>query len=227
MSENAYKKEYILAPSILAADFKYLGEQIHMTEEWGAKYLHFDVMDGTFVHNISLGIPILQSVETGTNQVLDVHLMIREPIRYVEAFEEAGADILTVHYEACQDVHNTLRTIRECGVKASLSICPETPVRAVEPYLEQIDMLLVMGVSPGFGAQPFLPETLGKIREARALIDASGLPIDLQVDGGIHLSNLRDVLDAGANVIVSGSAIFNGNPAENTREFMEIINSYG
>ncbi len=227
MYKNGYKKEYILAPSILAADFKFLGEQVHMTEEWGAQYLHFDVMDGTFVHNISLGIPILQSIEEGTNQVLDVHLMIREPIRYVEAFQEAGADILTIHYEACQDVSATLKTIRDCGMKASLSICPETPVAEAVPFLNQIDMLLIMGVSPGFGAQPFLPETLGRIREARALIDAGNLPIDLQVDGGIHLDNLRDVLDAGANVIVSGSAIFNGDTAENTREFMEILRSYG
>ncbi len=227
MSETKTKREYILAPSILAADFKFLGEQIHMTEEWGAQYLHFDVMDGTFVHNISLGIPILQSIEPGTNQVLDVHLMINEPIRYVEAFEEAGADILTVHYEACQDLKGTLKLIRECGMKAGLSICPETPVQAVIPYLDQIDMLLIMGVSPGFGSQPYLPGTTERIREAYALIDAKDLPVDIEVDGGVHLSNLREVLDAGANVIVAGSAIFKGNPAENTREFMEILQSYG
>ncbi len=227
MSETKTKREYILAPSILAADFKFLGEQIHMTEEWGAKYLHFDVMDGTFVHNISLGIPILQSIEPGTNQVLDVHLMINEPIRYVEAFEEAGADILTVHYEACQDLESTLKLIRNCGMKVGLSICPETPVQAVIPYLDQIDMLLIMGVSPGFGSQPYFPGTTGRIREARALIDAKDLPVDIEVDGGVHLSNLREVLDAGANVIVAGSAIFKGNPADNTREFMEILQSYG
>ena len=218
--------DYILSPSILSADFKVLGEQMKATEENGATYLHFDVMDGMFVPSISFGMPVLKSIHDATGQVMDAHLMVQEPIRYVEAFKEAGAHIVTVHLEACQDVGATLGKIHDCGMKAGLSICPETPVSAVEPFLPQIEMLLIMSVHPGFGGQKFIPESLDKIREARKRIQEDGYNIDIQVDGGIYLTNVREVLDAGANIIVAGSAVFKGDPGENTKAFMEILRSY-
>lgn len=219
--------KYILAPSVLAADFKVLGEQIMLTEENGAEYLHFDVMDGMFVPSISFGIPVLKSIRSATKQVMDVHLMIQEPIRYAEAFRDAGADILTVHLEACEDILSTIKKIRECNMKAGLSICPETDVKKVEKLLDKIDMLLIMSVHPGFGGQSFIPDSLEKIRTARAMAKEQGLKLDIQVDGGIYHRNVRDVLDAGVNVVVAGSAVFRGNPAENTKKFMEIIKNYG
>ena len=218
--------DYILSPSILSADFKALGGQMKATEENGARYLHFDVMDGMFVPSISFGMPVLKSIHDATGQVMDAHLMVQEPIRYVEAFKEAGAHIVTVHLEACEDVGATLGKIHDCGMKAGLSICPETPVSAVEPFLPQIEMLLIMSVHPGFGGQKFIPESLDKIREARQKIQAGGYNIDIQVDGGIYLTNVREVLDAGANIIVAGSAVFKGDPGENTKAFMEILRSY-
>lgn len=218
--------DYILSPSILSADFKALGGQMKATEENGARYLHFDVMDGMFVPSISFGMPVLKSIHDATGQVMDAHLMVQEPIRYVEAFKEAGAHIVTVHLEACQDVGATLGKIHDCGMKAGLSICPETPVSAVEPFLPQIEMLLIMSVHPGFGGQKFIPESLDKIREARKRIQEGGYNIDIQVDGGIYLTNVREVLDAGANIIVAGSAVFKGDPGENTKAFMEILRSY-
>lgn len=218
--------EYILSPSILSADFKALGEQMKATEENGARYLHFDVMDGMFVPSISFGMPVLKSIHNATDQVMDAHLMVQEPIRYVEAFQEAGAHIVTVHLEACRDVRETLERIHDCGMKAGLSICPETDVDQAEPFLSNIEMLLVMSVHPGFGGQKFIPESLDKIRRARNMIEERNLKVDIQVDGGIYLTNVRDVLDAGANIIVAGSAVFKGDPGDNTKAFMEILNSY-
>lgn len=218
--------EYILAPSILAADFKVLGEQMRLTEENGAKYLHFDVMDGMFVPSISFGMPVLQSIHTATGQVMDAHLMVREPARYIEDFKKAGADIVTVHLEACEDVGATIEKIRACEMKAGLSICPDTPAEEVKPWLSQIDMVLVMSVHPGFGGQKFIPETLEKIRAVRQMVREAELEVDIQVDGGIYISNVREVLDAGANIIVAGSAVFRGDPAQNTKEFMEILKEY-
>lgn len=218
--------KYILAPSILAADFKVLGEQMKLTEDEGAQYLHFDVMDGMFVPSISFGMPVLQSIHNATKQVMDAHLMVQEPIRYIEDFQKAGADIVTVHLEACEDVKATIEKIRQCGMKVGLSICPDTEAEQVEEFLSDIDMLLVMSVHPGFGGQKFIPESLDKIRAVRKMIDDQGLDVDIQVDGGIYLTNVREVLDAGANVIVAGSAVFKGNPGENTRDFMEILREY-
>ena len=216
----------ILAPSILSADFKILGEQLRTTEKAGAQYVHFDVMDGMFVPNISFGIPVLASIRGATKQVMDVHLMIREPIRYVEDFKKAGADIITVHLEACEDVHATLGKIRDAGLRCGLSICPETDVEELAPYLEEIDMALIMSVHPGFGGQSFIPESLEKIRKTRKMAEERGLDLDIQVDGGIGMSNIREVLDAGANVIVIGSGVFKGDAGENTRGYMEIMKSY-
>lgn len=217
--------DYILAPSILSADFKVLGEQMKLTEDNGAKYLHFDVMDGMFVPSISFGMPVLKSIHNATDQVMDAHLMVQEPIRYVEAFKEAGADIVTIHLEACEDVN-----CYNCEIvsveKVGLSYCPETPVSKVEDLLKDIDMLLIMSVHPGFGGQKFIPESLDKIREARKMIIDQGLFVDIQVDGGIYQTNVKEVLDAGANIIVAGSAVFKGDPAENTKAMMEILKTY-
>ena len=217
---------YILAPSILAADFNNLGEEMKKTERNGAQYIHFDVMDGMFVPSISFGMPVLKSIHDTTEQIMDAHLMVQEPIRYIEAFKEAGADIVTIHLEACENVEQTIAKIRECGMKVGLSICPETSEKEVEHLLSKIDLLLVMSVHPGFGGQKFIPESLDKIRAIRKMIEEQGLNVDIQVDGGIYLTNVREVLDAGANIIVAGSALFKGDPAQNTKEFMEILKSY-
>lgn len=217
---------YILAPSILAADFNNLGEEMKKTERNGAQYIHFDVMDGMFVPSISFGMPVLKSIHDTTKQIMDAHLMVQEPIRYIEAFKEAGADIVTIHLEACENVEETIAKIRECGMKVGLSICPETSEKEVEHLLSKIDMLLVMSVHPGFGGQKFIPESLDKIRAIRKMIEEQELNVDIQVDGGIYLTNVREVLDAGANIIVAGSAVFKGEPAQNTKEFMEILKSY-
>ena len=218
--------QYKLSPSILSADFYKLGEDIRQTEENGAEYLHFDVMDGVFVPSISFGMPVLASIKPLVKQVMDTHLMITEPIRYVEAFAKAGADILTIHYEACEDVRATLEKIRECGMKTGLSISPDTPVEVLRKFLGEVDMFLIMTVHPGFGGQKLIPETLDKVRELRGMLNERGLETDIQVDGGIYASNIKDALDAGANVIVAGSAVFKGNPGENTKELMEILKNY-
>lgn len=216
----------ILAPSMLSADFKELGKEIQTIEENGAKYLHFDVMDGIFVPSISFGMPVLKSIRPGTNLVCDVHLMITEPIRYVEDFAKAGADLITIHLEACEDVDATISKIKACGCKVGISIKPNTPVSALQPYLDMVDMILIMSVEPGFGGQKFIPSSLEKISETKAMIDAKGLSIDIQVDGGIYTHNVEAVLKAGANIIVAGSAVFNGDTKQNTIDMMEILNKY-
>ena len=217
---------YVLSPSILAADFKVLGQEMKKTEENGAAYIHFDVMDGMFVPSISFGMPVLASIHDATEQFMDAHLMVQEPIRYVEAFQKARADYVTVHLEACEDVKTTLDKIHACGMKAGLAVNPETDVKELVPYLEDVEMILIMSVHPGFGGQKFIPESLDKIREVRAMLNEKNLETDIQVDGGIYVENVREVLDAGANVIVAGSAVFRGDAGENTAKFMEILKSY-
>lgn len=217
---------YVLSPSILAADFKVLGQEMKKTEENGAAYIHFDVMDGMFVPSISFGMPVLASINDATEQFMDAHLMVQEPIRYVEAFQKAGADYVTVHLEACEDVKTTLDKIHACGMKAGLAVNPETDVKELVPYLEDVEMILIMSVHPGFGGQKFIPESLDKIRAVRAMLNEKNLKTDIQVDGGIYVENVREVLDAGANVIVAGSAVFRGDAGENTAKFMEILKSY-
>lgn len=217
---------YVLSPSILAADFKVLGQEMKKTEENGAAYIHFDVMDGMFVPSISFGMPVLASINDATEQFMDAHLMVQEPIRYVEAFQKAGADYVTVHLEACEDVKTTLDKIHACGMKAGLAVNPETDVKELVPYLEDVEMILIMSVHPGFGGQKFIPESLDKIREVRAMLNEKNLETDIQVDGGIYVENVREILDAGANVIVAGSAVFRGDAGENTAKFMEILKSY-
>ena len=219
-------RNYVLSPSILAADFKVLGQEMKKTEENGAASIHFDVMDGMFVPSISFGMPVLASIHDATEQFMDAHLMVQEPIRYVEAFQKAGADYVTVHLEACEDVKTTLDKIHACGMKAGLAVNPETDVKELVPYLEDVEMILIMSVHPGFGGQKFIPESLDKIREVRAMLNEKNLETDIQVDGGIYVENVREVLDAGANVIVAGSAVFRGDAGENTAKFMEILKSY-
>lgn len=216
----------ILAPSILAADFNVLGEQIKVCADKGAKYLHFDVMDGMFVPNISFGLPVLASIQGKEDLVMDVHLMIEDPIRYVDKFCEAGADIVNVHYEACGNVQAVLDKIHGCGKKAGITIKPGTSAEVLIPYLGQAELFLVMSVEPGLGGQAFIPGALDKIRRLRALLEERGLDADVEVDGGVYHRNVRDVLEAGANVIVSGSSVFRGNIAENVSAFMEIFKDY-
>ena len=214
----------ILAPSILSADFKILGEQLKLTEEAGAEYIHFDVMDGMFVPSISFGMPVLASIKGATTQTLDVHLMVTEPIRYVEEFVKAGADIVTVHYEACEDLQATIDKIHAAGAKVGISIKPKTPVDVLIPYLDQAEMFLIMSVEPGFGGQAFIPESLERISELRNLLNEKELTTDIEVDGGIYHKNVAEVLAAGANVMVSGSGVFKGDIKDNTVKFMEILN---
>lgn len=213
----------ILSPSILSADCARLGEQIHLTEEAGAKYLHIDIMDGAFVPSLSYGLCVVESLRKATKLFFDVHLMVVNPIRYVEHFAEAGADLLTVHLEACEDVAATLDAIHANGMKTGLALKPQTAISELEPYLDKTDMILVMAVNPGFGGQKYIENTTERIREARLLVEKSGLPIDIEVDGGINGKNVRSVMEAGANVIVSGSAIFNGDITENTRALMKVL----
>ena len=198
----------IIAPSILSADFSKLGEEIKAVEEAGAEWLHIDVMDGHFVPNITIGIPVVKSIRKVTDLFFDVHLMIENPERYIESFASAGADGITIHVEACKDPISVLKAIGENKCKAGISLKPATPLDTVKDILDHIDILLIMTVNPGFGGQKFMPEVLPKIRDARKLIDESGLDILLEVDGGICKDNAKMVREAGADVLVSGSFVF-------------------
>lgn len=213
----------ILAPSILSADFNVLGEQIQTVAKAGAQYIHVDVMDGIFVPSISYGMPVIKSVRKSTDAVFDVHLMITEPVRYIRDFVDSGADIITVHVEACKDIDETIRDIKACGVRAAVAINPETPVDKIMPYLDDIDMALVMSVHPGFGGQKFIPDVLDKVRIIRSYYRDNNMDKDIEIDGGINFDNLPEVLEAGANVIVAGSSVYRGNAAANTKKFLELM----
>lgn len=215
-----------LSPSILACDYNILGTQIKEAYEAGAKYMHLDVMDGLFVPSISLGMPVIKSLRKATDVVFDTHLMINEPIRYIDDFVEAGSDIITFHLEATDKVEETINKIKAAKVKAGIVINPETPVEAIKPYLSMVDMVLIMSVHPGFGGQKYIPEATDKIRQARKLIDEAGYNIDLEVDGGVNLSNVKEVLEAGANVIVAGSAVFGNNITDSVKGFLKSFEEF-
>ncbi len=211
-----------LAPSILSADFASLGEDIKAVDLAGADIIHVDVMDGLFVPSISFGMPVIKSIRKVTNKPFDVHLMINEPIRYIDDFVEAGADWLTIHVEACEDVEATLRKIKEAGIKPAISLNPGTKLEEILPYLEMVEMVLIMSVNPGFGGQKLIPETLDKVRRLRSIIDEKGLNCEIEIDGGINLDNVEGIVADGADIIVAGSAVFK-DPALNTKAFLEKI----
>ncbi|MGB3368437.1 MAG: ribulose-phosphate 3-epimerase [Acidaminobacteraceae bacterium] len=197
-----------LAPSILAADFGNLLSDVKKVENAGVEYLHIDVMDGHFVPNISFGPVVMNALKGKTDLVFDVHLMIENPDMFIDEFVDAGADIIVVHQETCKHLHRTIQNIKSRGVKAGVSLNPATPINVLEDILEEVDMVLIMSVNPGFGGQSFIESSVDKIRRLKKMIDERGLDIDIQVDGGVKASNIRKVVEAGANVIVAGSAIF-------------------
>ncbi len=217
---------YILSPSLLSADFGRMGEQLKILEDCGVNFTHMDVMDGMFVPSISFGMPVLKSLRTQSDFIFDVHLMIEDPERYLVAFKEAGADILTIHAEACRHLDRTLHAIRYLGMKTGVAINPSTPISVLEHILELCDMVLVMSVNPGFGGQSYIPYCTDKIRALRKMVDERGLSVNISVDGGVNLSNVDEVLEAGANVIVAGSAVFAGDIEANTKGFMQKLEDF-
>lgn len=217
----------ILAPSILAADLGRLEEEIEAVAKAGAEYIHIDVMDGMFVPSISFGMPLIKSIRRYTDKVFDVHMMVEEPGRYAKAMKEAGADLLCVHQEACKHLDRTIQEIRSLGMKVGVALNPATPIEMLECVLDQIDMVLLMSVNPGFGGQDLIPYTLKKIHCLRRHLIDLGLHTDIQVDGGITFENVRQVIEAGANVIVAGSSVFRGDAAANTQAYLRIFADFG
>lgn len=197
-----------LAPSILSADFSKLGEEVKVVEDAGCEYLHIDVMDGHFVPNISFGPVVIKSIRKKSNMVFDCHLMIDEPARYIKDFADAGADIITIHYEATNHLHRAIMAVKECGCKVGVSLNPATPISVLEYILQDLDMVLIMSVNPGFGGQSFIQSSIAKIRDLKNMITERNLNIDIQVDGGVSNSTIGDIVEAGANILVAGSAIF-------------------
>ncbi|MBQ0000001.1 MAG: ribulose-phosphate 3-epimerase [Clostridiales bacterium] len=214
---------YQVCPSILAADFNRLGEQIHTLEEAGIKMLHIDVMDGFFVPSISFGMPVIESIRKESGLFFDCHLMVTAPERYIEEFVRCGADSITVHAEACEDLESVMKQIRAAGVKVGVSIKPSTPVSAVAHLLKDMDLLLIMTVEPGFGGQKYIESSTDKIREARAIVEKEGLKTNIQVDGGINDATIETVLRAGANLLVMGSGVFRGDLVENVEKYNKRI----
>lgn len=210
----------ILAPSILSADFWNLGEAVRQVEQEKVQWLHIDVMDGMFVPSISYGMPVIEGLRKRTELFFDVHLMINRPERYIQDFAKCGADLINFHIEATGQVEETIVAIRALNKKVGITIKPDTPVSAAEPYLDMVDMVLVMTVEPGFGGQKLIPRCLEKVREMRAMVNAKGLSVDIEVDGGICVENVSEAVAAGANVIVAGSAVFKGDARGNMRSLL-------
>ena len=216
----------LMSPSILAADFACLGSYMRQADAAGVDMFHVDVMDGMFVPNISFGIPIMESVKKITHTPLDVHLMIVQPERYIREFARTGADVITVHYEACDDLNAAAALIHECGCRAGLSIKPGTDTAVLKPFLDEYDMFLIMTVEPGFGGQKYMNKCTKKITDLRQMLTEHGLDSDIEVDGGITRDNIGMVLDAGANVIVMGSSGFKGDIQENIKYYRKVFTDY-
>lgn len=213
-----------IAPSILAADFAKLGENIKTVELAGIKYLHIDVMDGAFVPSISFGMPLISSIRKITDMVFDVHLMIENPEKYIEEFAKCGADIITVHAEACKHLDRVVTQIKETGCKAAVALNPATPLSAVEYVLDKLDMVLIMSVNPGFGGQKYIPYATEKIKSLKKMIADKGLATLIEVDGGVNVSNVIEIMEAGVDIAVMGSAVFGGEIEENIAKVQKMIN---
>lgn len=217
---------YKISPSILAADVSRFGEELAAVSQAGADYIHIDIMDGMFVQNISFGVPVVEGIRKCVDTFFDVHLMVHEPIRYIRDFAEAGADGITVHVEACEDLEATIDEIHNYGKKAAVSIKPRTDIDTILDILPKVYMVLVMTVEPGYGGQKIRRDTFDKILRLRQYIEEHNLDVDIEVDGGVDLENVREVLDAGANVIVAGTKVFHGDVEENMKNFRRILGQY-
>jgi ribulose-phosphate 3-epimerase len=217
-------KQHLVAPSLLAADFTKLADEIDLVNESEADWFHFDVMDGVFVPNISFGLPILKAVRQLAKKPVDVHLMIQDPSPYIAAFREAGADTITVHYETCPHLHRTVHQIKETGARAGVALNPHTPVQLLEDILEAVDLVLIMSVNPGFGGQKFIYQTIPKVQKLKTMITTRNTPTLIEVDGGVGLQNAEKLLQAGVDVLVAGSSIFK---AENPRSVISRLKEIG